>query len=144
MLLKIIVIGKLKDHLFSSKCDEFAKWITKYGKIEITELKDENKERENSAILSEINKEKGYIIALSEEGKLFSSEKFSQHLAAIDRKIVFIIGGPYGLLPEVKAKADLLLSLSPMTFTHEIARLLLLEQIYRAANIAHNGKYHNP
>ena len=144
MLLKIIVIGKLKDHLFSSKCDEFAKWITKYGKIEITELKDENKERENSAILSEINKEKGYIIALSEEGKLFSSEKFPQHLAAIDRKSVFIIGGPYGLLPEVKAKADLLLSLSPMTFTHEIARLLLLEQIYRAANIAHNGKYHNP
>ena len=70
--------------------------------------------------------------------------KFAEVLGKFDRKVVFVIGGPYGLAPEIRVKADLLWSLSRLTFTHELARLLLFEQLFRAVNILHGGSYHNP
>lgn len=89
---------------------------------------------------------RGYIIPLCIEGKPISSEKLSSLVSDValsgQSSISFVIGGSYGISDEVKKMANFSLSLSPMTFTHQLARLLLLEQIYRAFNIAGNGKYH--
>ena len=145
MLLKFITVGKLKDRLLQSRCDEYVKWIGGYAKIETRELPDSNVEKEGEAILRELSKDaNAYIIVLSEEGREFSSVEFSSYLQRIDRKVVFVIGGPLGLSPSVKAKANLLWSLSRLTFTHELARLLLSEQLFRALNIMNGGHYHNP
>ena len=144
MLLKIIVIGKLKDKNFQSRIVEYSKWLTQNNKIEILELPDSTKGKENELLLKHIEKENhAYIIALSEDGKELTSRELADKLGAIQQKIVFIIGGPYGLTSEVKAKADFLWSLSKLTFTHEFARLILLEQLFRASNIQMGGSYHN-
>ena len=144
MLLKILVIGKLKDKNFQSRIVEYSKWLTQNNKIEILELPDSTKEKENELLLKHIEKENhAYIVALSEDGKELTSRELADKLGAIQQKIVFIIGGPYGLTPEVKAEADFLWSLSKLTFTHEFARLILLEQLFRASNIQMGGSYHN-
>ena len=145
MLIKTIFVGKLKDKSIQARCDDFMLWISPYAKTEVRELPDSSVPKEGQAILKELDKDKNaFVIVLSEEGKLFSSTQFAAKLKQIDRKIVFVIGGPYGLDPAVKQRADLLWSLSPLTFTHELARLLLCEQIFRAININHGGHYHNP
>ena len=144
MLLKVLVIGKLKDKNFQSRIVEYSKWLTQNNKIEIVELPDSTKEKENELLLKHIEKENhAYIVALSEDGREQTSRELAAKLGAIQQKIVFIIGGPYGLTPEVKAKADFLWSLSKLTFTHEFARLILLEQLFRASNIQMGGSYHN-
>ena len=143
MLIKIIVVGKIKERGLQTKINEFAKWISRYAKLEIVELRDSNVGKEGVAIMKALGKDKAFVFALSEEGKEFTSVKFSKKLASIDQKLIFIIGGPFGLAPEVKQRADCLFSLSQMTLTHEMARLFLLEQIYRAIDIARGGKYHN-
>jgi 23S rRNA (pseudouridine1915-N3)-methyltransferase len=143
MLIKIIAVGKIKDRGLQNKIAELSKWISRYAKLEIVELRDSNVEQEGDAILKSLGRDKAFVFTLSEEGREFSSREFSGKLSGIDRKMVFIIGGPFGLSPAVKQRADCLLSLSQMTFTHEMARLFLLEQIYRAIDIAKGGKYHN-
>ena len=144
MLLKVLVIGKLKDKNFQSRIGEYSKWLTQNNKIEIVELPDSTKEKENELLLKHIEKENhAYIVALSEDGRELTSRELAAKLGGIQQKIVFIIGGPYGLTPEVKAKADFLWSLSKLTFTHEFARLILLEQLFRASNIQMGGSYHN-
>ena len=143
MLIKIIAVGKIKDPGLQSKINEFSKWVSRYAKLEIVELRDSNVGKEGEAILKTIGKDKTFVFALSEEGKEFTSVKFSRKLSGIDQKMTFVIGGPFGLSTEVKQRADCLFSLSKMTFTHEMARLFLLEQVYRAIDIARGGKYHN-
>ncbi len=145
MLLKVITVGKLKDRALQARCAEYAKWIGSYGKIELRELPDSDVEKEGAAILKELEKERNAcVVVLSEEGKEFSSVGFADMVGRTDRKLVFVIGGPLGLSPAVKQKADLLWSLSRLTFTHELARLLLMEQLFRAVNILNGGHYHNP
>ena len=145
MLIKVLVVGRLKDRAIQARCDEFAKWLGPYAKLEVQELPDSNVAKEGLAILKALERERGAaLVALSEEGKEFTSVKFAEVLGKFDRKVVFVIGGPYGLAPEIRAKADLLWSLSRLTFTHELARLLLFEQLFRAVNILHGGGYHNP
>lgn len=145
MLLKLVLIGKLKDRAIQARCDEFAKWLSPYAKLEIVELPDSNVAKEGQAILKALEKERtAAVVVLSEEGKQFTSTEFAAKLGSFDRKVVFVIGGPCGLAPEVKQRADLLWSLSKLTFTHELARLLLMEQLFRATNILHGGSYHNP
>ncbi|MBQ9788583.1 MAG: 23S rRNA (pseudouridine(1915)-N(3))-methyltransferase RlmH [Lentisphaeria bacterium] len=143
MLIKLVFVGKLKDKFMQARADEYIKWLRNGNKVEIIELADSTKEKEGEAIKKVLEKEKGFNILLTEEGKLFSSIKFAEYLGKIDKKIVFVIGGPYGLTEDVKKEADLLLSLSPLTFTHELARLLLSEQLFRASNILAGGSYHN-
>ncbi len=144
MLLKVLVIGKLKDKHFQSRVEEYSKWLTQNNKIEILELPDSTKEKENELLLKHIEKENhAYIVALSEDGRGLTSRELASKLGAIQQKIVFIIGGPYGLTNEVKQRADFLWSLSKLTFTHEFARLILLEQLFRASNIQMGGSYHN-
>ena len=145
MLIKVLVVGRLKDRAIQVRCDEFAKWLGPYAKLEVQELPDSNVAKEGQAILKALERDRGAALdALSEEGKEFTSVKFAEVLGKFDRKVVFVIGGPYGLAPEIRAKADLLWSLSRLTFTHELARLLLFEQLFRAVNILHGGSYHNP
>lgn len=145
MLIKVLVVGRLKDRAIQARCDEFAKWLGPYVKLEVQELPDSNVAKEGQTILKALERERGAaLVALSEEGKEFTSVKFAEVLGKFDRKVVFVIGGPYGLAPEIRAKADLLWSLSRLTFTHELARLLLFEQLFRAVNILHGGSYHNP
>ena len=145
MLLKLVLIGKLKDRAIQARCDEFAKWLSPYAKLEIVELPDSNVAKEGQAIVKALEKERSAaVVVLSEEGRQFSSQEFAAKLGSFDRKVVFVIGGPCGLAPEVKQRADLLWSLSKLTFTHELARLLLTEQLFRATNILHGGSYHNP
>ena len=145
MLIKVLVVGRLKDRAIQARCDEFAKWLGPYAKLEVQELPDSNVAKEGQAILKALERDRGAaLVALSEEGKEFTSVKFAEVLGKFDRKVVFVIGGPYGLAPEIRAKADLLWSLSRLTFTHELARLLLFEQLFHAVNILHGGSYHNP
>ena len=146
MLLKIIVVGKLKDRAIQARCDEFAKWLSPYAKLEVRELADSTVAKEGEAILKELAKEhSACVVVLSEEGREFTSVEFAAQLDRMAaQKVVFVIGGPYGLDSAVKARANLLWSLSKLTFTHELARLLLFEQLFRATSILHNGHYHNP
>ena len=144
MLAKVLVIGKMKDRALGARADEFLERCRAYGKTEMVELPDSDVTREGKALLRELDKEKSScIIVLSEEGKLLTTEAFASYISAADRKIVFVIGGPFGLAPEVKSRASLLWSLSPLTFTHEMARLLLCEQLYRALNFNAGGSYHH-
>ena len=144
MLAKLLVIGKMKDRALSARAGEFLERCRAYGKVEVAELPESDVAREGKALLRELDKERSScIVVLSEEGKLLTTETFASYISAADRKIVFVIGGPFGLTPEVKARASLLWSLSPLTFTHELARLLLCEQLYRALNFNAGGSYHH-
>ena len=144
MLIKIIVIGKLKDTALAAKCETYLKRLRAYGKVELVELPDSNVAKEAQAILKELERDRVRCFwVLTEEGQEFTSHQLSERLSACDRKLVFLIGGPYGIAPEVKTASDCLWSLSKLTFPHEIARLLLCEQLYRAANLASGGSYHH-
>jgi 23S rRNA (pseudouridine1915-N3)-methyltransferase len=142
MDLKIIAVGKVKDRALLQKCEEYAAKIKFDAKIEIIEIKDADKEAEGAKIIDRLNKEKAHVAALDEHGRTFTSREFARWLAAFNRKVTFVIGGPTGLSERVMAAANERIALSSMTFTHEMARMLLLEQVYRAISIQKNRKYH--
>lgn len=144
MLIKIIAVGRVKERALASLAADFQKRLGAYAKVEVLEIADSNIAGEGAAILRELEREKhSRIIAMAEEGREFTTGEFAAKLAACDSKAVFIIGGPFGLAPEVKARANELLALSKLTFTHEMARFLLLEQLYRALNLNAGGRYHH-
>lgn len=155
MKIKIIALGKIKEKFLKEGIDEFLKRLTPYASVEIVEIlpieiKDENLidkvlEQEGEKILAQI-KPNSYVITLEIEGANFSSEKFALKLEEIGNhgynEIVFVIGSSCGLAKTVSNRADLKLSLSKMTFLHQFARLLLVEQIYRAFKIQKGETYH--
>jgi 23S rRNA (pseudouridine1915-N3)-methyltransferase len=141
MHIKIIAIGKIRDNALASGMEEYIARINHDAKIEIIEFKDSDVESEGKRIIEHLAHETGYITALGEEGHQYSSKSFSDFLKC-HPEIVFIIGGPSGLSGQVKKNAKEILSLSKMTFPHEMTRLILLEQIYRGISIVHNRKYH--
>lgn len=141
---RIIAVGKMRDRQLAAKCDELLKWITKYGKCELSVIPDSDIKKESQALVKELEHEKNAVkFVLSEEGVEWSTVQFASKLEAVDRKIVFVIGGPFGMDDAVKQRADHLWSLSKLTFTHEMARLLLCEQIFRAMNHLNGGTYHH-
>ena len=143
-IIKLIAVGKMRDRAFDAHCQEYLTRLKAYGKCEVVILPDSNVDNEGKAMLRELEKDRGaMVIVLTEEGKEFTTGEFSAFLEKIDRKTVFIIGGPYGIAPEVKARAGKLWALSKLTFTHEMARLLCLEQVYRALNLLNGGAYHH-
>ena len=142
MLIKLVVIGKVKDKILLSKINEFQKWIGGYGKLEVVELKDNSKNVASERQLDVISKERGYVFVMDEHGKEFTSQQFAKKLQTIHQKVIFVIGGADGVSDSLKQRADCLMALSKMTFTHEMARLFLTEQIYRALSIMNGGKYH--
>lgn len=155
MKIKIIALGKIKEKFLKEGIDEFLKRLTPYASVEIVELspieiKDENLvekvlEQEGEKILAQI-KPNSYVITLEIDGANFSSEKFAKKLEEIGNQgfneIVFVIGSSCGLSKTVSSRADFKLSLSKMTFLHQFARLLLVEQIYRAFKIQKGETYH--
>ncbi len=150
-MIKIITVGSIKEKYLKEAVDEYTKRLSKYTNIEIIEVKDEGLVEPSKAIyleeekiLKQIN-DKDYIITLEIEGKELSSLAFAEKLDKItleSSNITFVIGGSYGLSQNIKDKAKLHLSFSKMTFPHQLFRVLLLEQIYRAFKINNNESYH--
>ena len=141
----LIVVGKLKNRSIAALCQDYASRLQRHARIECVELRDGDLASEGRRILEALEKRPpARTYALAEEGRLRTSREFAG--ALLERQggpACVIIGGAYGLSPEVKARADELLSLSPMTLTHEFARLVLMEQLYRAASINSGSKYHH-
>ncbi len=144
-MIKLIVVGKMKNRALAELCEDYKSRISRYCPIEICELKDSTPQKEGEKMLESLEKFKGKVYVMSEEGLLLNSVKFSKSIES-DLQYggsAFVIGSAYGLSEKIKQRADYLISLSPMTFTHEFARAILLEQIYRAKNISANTGYHH-
>lgn len=158
MKISIICVGKLKEKYWNLAIDEYSKRLSKYIKLEIIEVPDEKapetmslaeeeivKKKEGERILKNI-KDDAYCVALAIDGKNFSSEELADFIEKTTLRgvshIVFIIGGSLGLSKEVMNRANYYLSFSKMTFPHQMMRVILLEQIYRAIKINRNEPYH--
>ena len=158
MKITILCVGKIKEKYFSDAIKEYAKRLGRYCRLEIVEVADEKttenaSRREEELIrqkegdrLRKYIKEDAYVIALAIEGKQMSSEEFSDKLHSLglhgESHIVFLIGGSIVLDAGLLKEADFLLSFSKMTFPHHLARVMLLEQIYRGFQIKEGSKYH--
>lgn len=150
-MIKLITVGQIKEKYLKEAIEEYKKRISKYTNIEIIEVKDEGLVEEEKAKNKEaekINKhisDRDYLITLEIEGQQMISPDFAKKIDNIlieNSNIVFIIGGSYGLSDKIKNKAKVHLSFSKMTFPHQLFRVLLLEQIYRAYKINNNESYH--
>lgn len=154
--IKIITVGKLKEKYLRDACEEYLKRLKRFGSVSVIELDeyrlsdnpsekeiDKALEIEGNNILKET---KGYLIAMCIEGEQLSSVKLAEKISQISVEgqstISFIIGSSFGISENVKKEADFKLSMSKMTFPHQLARVMLLEQVYRAFQINNNGKYH--
>lgn len=153
----LICMGRLKERYWRDAADEYEKRLSRFGRFEEIELSDLPEpansspaieaqicEREGRAILQKV-REGDIVITLCIGGKQLDSVQLSQALTRYGdtgRRVVFIIGGSLGLSPQVIARADFKLSFSPMTFPHQLARVMLLEQTYRAMKIAAGERYH--
>ncbi len=150
-MIKIICIGKIKEKYLNDAISEYKKRITKYHQIEIFELEDVSLpdkkiilKKEAEKLLKILNK-KDYLITLELEGNQITSEEFANKISQTfleNSNITFIIGGSYGLDEEIKKLSNYKLSFSKMTFPHQLFRVILLEQIYRAFKIINNEEYH--
>lgn len=150
-MIKIICLGKIKEDYLIKGIEEYKKRISKYHNIEICELPDEGNtdqktalKKEKERILKLLNP-KDYIITLEIEGQEISSLEFAKKIDNIfitNSNIIFIIGSSYGLDDDIKKLSNYKISFSKMTFPHQLFRLILLEQIYRAFKINNNEEYH--
>lgn len=158
MKITVIGVGRLKEKYWQAAIDEYSKRLSKYVKLDIIEVPDEKapenlsaaeeeivKKNEGEKILKNI-KDGAYVIALAINGKMLGSEELSEFLNERMVRgaghIVFVIGGSLGLSKEVLDRADYKLSFSKMTFPHQMMRVILLEQFYRAVKIMKNEPYH--
>lgn len=156
--LTVVAVGKIKDAWMRDGCAEYLKRLSLWGGAAVVEV-DEYKlgenpsaaqiadcvEKEGIRILAKIPKGAS-VVSLCIEGQTLSSERLAAYFATSAvrgaRALCFVIGGSHGLSERVKSVSTLRLSMSPMTFPHQLARVMLLEQLYRAASINANGKYH--
>ena len=158
MKIKLVTVGKLKEKYLKDGIAEYMKRLNRFCKVEMIELADEKTpdkasnlenqqilEKEGNKILAKIN-EREFVIALAIEGNQFPSEKFSQLMMDTTvhgfSDITFVIGGSLGLSPAVKKRANLLMSFGKLTLPHQLMRLVLIEQIYRAFMIQQGSPYH--
>ncbi len=158
MNISIITVGKLKEKYLKLGMEEYVKRLSAYAKVEIVEVADEKapeelselemiqvKQKEGERILAKISADT-YVIALAIKGKMLSSEELADRLDKLatygKSKIAFVIGGSLGLSDEVLQRSNEQLSFSRMTFPHQLMRLILLEQIYRAFRINRGEPYH--
>lgn len=155
--IQILCIGKIKEKFLREALDEYSKRLSKFCKLKITELQDESipdklnenltneiKSKECANILKNVKKD-SYLIALDLSGKELSSIEFSekiQNISMINSNITFIIGGSLGLTDELLKLCNEKLCFSKLTFPHQLIRLFLLEQIFRAFKIANHETYH--
>lgn len=158
MKIKIVTVGKLKEKYLKDGIAEYSKRISRFAAVEMIELADEKTpdrasdsenekilDLEGNRILSKI-RDREFVVVLAIEGKTLSSEEFSKQLeqASINgySTLTFVIGGSLGLSPQVKNRANLSLSFGRLTLPHQLMRLVLVEQIYRAFSIQQGSPYH--
>lgn len=158
MKITILCVGKIKEKFYRDALDEYIKRLGKYCKFEIVEVSDEKtpdhaseaveeqiKEKEAERILSKL-KQDTYVCTLEIQGKQMSSTQFAHHIDQLGingkSSITFIIGGSLGLHQSVLARSDFAISFSKMTFPHQLMRVILCEQIYRAYRIINHEPYH--
>ncbi len=158
MNITILAVGKIKESFYREALCEYQKRLSRYCRLEIIEVMDEPapekaspaqedaiREKEAQRILKRL-RDNSYVITLEIAGKKYDSEKFAEKLENLglsgNSQLVFIIGGSLGLHPSVSARADLSLSFSDMTFPHQLMRVILAEQIYRAFRIINKAPYH--
>lgn len=153
--IKLICVGKIKEKYLNEAISEYLKRLSGYCSFEIVEVKDEKiapnisdekiKEIESNRILEKIN-DRDYVILLDLRGKQLNSEEFALKMDSLTSQGVgnycFIIGGSLGVSENLRNKANFLLSFSKLTFTHQMMRLLVMEQIYRVFKINNNETYH--
>ena len=144
--IQLICVGKLKESFYIDACDEYDKRLRRYCALERVELPETGDlERDGAAVLAKIPAG-AFVIALCVEGKLGSSEELAELLSeqALQgrSRVSFVIGGSDGLSEAVKRRADVRMSMSRVTFPHHLARVMLLEQIYRALKIQEGSAYH--
>lgn len=155
--INIICVGKIKEQYLKDAINEYSKRLSKYCNLNIVEIQDEKlpnklyesllnevKEKECNKIIQSIKKE-SYVIALDLKGKEYTSEDFSkriENITNINSSITFIIGGTLGLTDEIRKLSNEKICFSKMTFPHQLIRVFLLEQIYRAFKIQKNETYH--
>lgn len=153
----ILCLGKLREKHWRQAADEYLKRLGRYGRLEEIELDDEPEpaqeslalclkvmEREAARLLSKVRPD-DYVIALCIDGQQWDSPAFSRHLEQLQGehgRLVFLIGGSLGLGESALKRANERMSLSAMTFPHQLARVLLMEQLYRAAKISAGERYH--
>ena len=154
----LICVGRLKEKFYQDACAEYIKRLSPYCKLNVVELPEVKLpakpsqgeiaaalEKEGEAIRQKIPPS-ARVAALCVEGRLRSSEEVARMFPvpgqSREKHMVFLIGGSYGLAPSIKAEANVQLSMSPMTFPHHLARVMLLEQIYRSFKIAEGSSYH--
>ena len=151
----IICVGKLKEKFFADACDEYKKRMGAYCKLNIVELAETpaaNESEVRRALSAEAERisakipKDAYLICMCIEGKLLSSEALAEKITSLKcsgkSRLCFIIGGSNGIDESIKARAELRLSMSPMTFPHHLARVMLAEQIYRGFKINEGSRYH--
>ncbi len=157
MNINVITVGKIKEKFFTAAIDEYSKRLSRFTKLNIIEVADEKipdnasekeeimiKEKEGEKILAKLP-QNSFVVTLCIEGKEISSEELAKKIADItmvSSSITFIIGGSLGLSDAIKAKSQLRLSFGKMTLPHQLMRVVLLEQIYRAFKINNNESYH--
>ena len=158
MKIKVVTVGKLKEKYLKDGISEYSKRISRFAKLEMIELADEKTpdkasesenqkilEIEGQRILSKVG-DRDFVIVLAIEGKTFSSEEFSKQLEEASIKgfstLTFIIGGSLGLAQDVKKRSNLSVSFGRLTLPHQLMRLVLVEQIYRAFTIQQGSPYH--
>ena len=153
MRLRLAVVGRVKEPHWRAACDEYLKRLRSYATMDIVEVSDRDLGTDpGRAVAAEgvdllrALPDGSYVVVLDLGGTQRTSEQFSEDLAALMVRgrsdITFVIGGSAGLAPEVLARADVVLALSKMTLPHQLARVVLLEQIYRAFRIMRNEPYH--
>ncbi|GGE05853.1 ribosomal RNA large subunit methyltransferase H [Marinithermofilum abyssi] len=158
MRIHLLAVGKIKEKYLAQGIREYLKRLQPYAKTEIIEIAEEKgqeplseselehiKQKEGERILNRISPQ-SHVIALAIQGSPLSSEELAQQMEQLatfgTSHLTFIIGGSYGLSPDVLKRADQLLSFSRMTFPHQLMRLILLEQVYRAFKIIRGESYH--
>ena len=156
MTIKLITIGKTDSKAMESLIDDYTKRLGHYIRIEFEVIPDiknvknlsetQQKQKEGELILSKVQTS-DVMVLLDENGKHYSSEEFSTYLQKYMnsgiKRLVFVIGGPYGFSKEVYDKAQSKLSMSKMTFSHQMVRLFIVEQLYRGFTILRNEPYHH-
>lgn len=158
MKITILCVGKVKEKFYRDAIDEFSKRLSRYCKLEIIEVADEKtneestdteirivKDKEGERLLKNI-KDDAYVVCLAIDGKQLDSVELSEKIEKLGVQgtshIYFVIGGSLGLADEVLRRADYKLSFSKMTFPHQLMRVILLEQVYRAYRIMNHEPYH--
>lgn len=139
----LVVVGKIKESFYREAVKEYLKRLTRFADVDVKELPERATLKDESADI--LRALRGYIIALAIEGSKLSSEQLAGKIAglvAAGKEISFVIGSSYGLDDAVKKRADMLLSFSDMTFPHQLMRVILCEQVYRAFMINAGSEYH--